>query len=143
MARKKAAGFKMKKSPTKFSARLKTWDDYFDQDRFDSRAVNRTLSKSQRQYKIAQKKKAFEKQQATTRAKMQEMLLDNTLPPGKPNFSDTSVPNPYAGGGGRKFQIGDFVDDGVRTMSAMAKKSGFNMKKGSKPSKSEFFKGKK
>ena len=49
----------------------------------------------------------------------------------------------YSGGGRRKFQIGDFVDDGVRTMSAMAKKSGFNMKKGSKPNKSEFFKGKK
>ena len=32
---------------------------------------------------------------------------------------------------------------GARTMSAMAKKSGFTMKKGSKPNKSEFFKGKK
>ena len=171
MKNKKRAGFKMKKTPTKFNAgvlaaagqklnrssqmpmpnytpnigqkgqRLKTWDDYFDQDRFDSRAVNKRLTKSQRQAKIARKKKAFEKRQAATLATA-GMNPGGSFP-GKPNFSDTSVPNPYAGGGGRKFQIGDFVDDGVRTMSAMAKKSGFTMKKGSKPNKSEFFKGKK
>ena len=116
MKNKKRAGFKMKKTPTKFNAgvlaaagqklnrssqmpmpnytpnigqkdqRLRTWDDYFDQDRFDSRAVNKRLSKSQRQYKIAQKKKAFEKRQAAALATA-GMNPGGSFP-GKPNFSD-------------------------------------------------------
>ncbi len=85
MKNKKRAGFKIKKTPTKYSVRLKTWDDYFDQDRFDSRAVNKRLSKSQRQYKIAQKKKAFEKRQAAALATA-GMNPGGTQYPGKPNF---------------------------------------------------------
>ena len=65
---------------------IRTWDDYFDQDRFDSRAVNKRLTKSQRQAKIAQKKKDFEKEQATHK----QFLLDDL---------NEVRPNPYAPGG--------------------------------------------
>jgi len=123
---------------------LRTWDDYFDQDRFDSRAVNKRLSESQRQYKIAQKKKAFEKQQATKRAQMQEMLLDDRRPPGKPNFYPQMMGSLNQGvmGGGprrpRKFSGG--VSQVGNMVSQLAP---FTMKKSNKPNKSEFFKGKK
>jgi len=178
MKNKKRAGFKMKKSPTKFwnvlaavgqnlnrssqmpnpyytpntkntgpfapkRVGLRTWDDYFDQDRFDSRAVNKRLTKSQRQAKIAQKKKDFEKEQATIR---QLMLGD--LNEGRPN--------PYAPGGAlepMKAPRGLFgvvpgrprkFSGGVSQVGNMASQlAPFTMKKSNKPNKSEFFKGKK
>ena len=123
---------------------LRTWDDYFDQDRFDSRAVNKRLTKSQRQAKIAQKKKDFEKEQATIRARMQDMNV---------NYGR---PNPYAPGGALEPMkaprgiIGDGprrpreFSGGVSQVGNMAAQlNPFTMKRGSKPSKSEFFKGKK
>jgi len=168
MKNKKRAGFKMKKSAAKMFAPsndprlyemmggqkdnftdrkrrmgIRTWDDYFDQDRFDSRAVNKRLTKSQRQAKIAQKKKDFEKEQATIR---QLMLGD--LNEGRPN--------PYAPGGAlepMKAPRGLFgvvpgrprkFSGGVSQVGNMASQlAPFTMKRGSKPNKSEFFKGKK
>ena len=63
------------------------------------------------------------------------------------------TPNPRVrGGGGERKPTGWSIEGkptygpafpGMRTMSAMAKKSGFTMKKSSKPNKPEFFKGKK
>ena len=130
--------------------RLRTWDDYFDQDRFDSRAVNKRLTKSQRQAKIAQKKKDFEKEQATIRAQMQDLNINYGRPrggtqyPGKPNFYPQMMGSLNQGvmGGGprrpRKFSGG--VSQVGNMVSQLAP---FTMKRGSKPSKSEFFKGKK
>ena len=185
MSKKKAAGFKMKKSPTKFSempaivaaqnlrpqGKIASWASDEVKARGDTGFFGRPTGTwggprgpranimggnpqlQQFQGLLARAKNRKGGQRPTRRGKggqrpigapadwrnrVRDANLGGDLTPEqKRQMVINERPNPYAGGG----TMGQ--DNIIMNAAPMAKKSGFTMKRGSKPNKSEFFKGKK